>query len=117
MASWPGTLPGFDKMLADGYEAVMVDNIIATEMDVGPPKIRRRSSAGVEPISGSMRMTATQLATFKTFYNTTINYGADEFDATHPETGGACTMIFMGQPTRRAAGIDWIVSFMIGVLP
>ena len=117
MATWPGTLPTFQDILAESYKASMPANVIVSEMEIGPPKLRRRATAAVEPFSGTMRMTSAQLATFKTFYETTIAYGSLEFDATHPETEAAVEMIFTGQPQKAPVGPDWLVSFSVGVLP
>jgi hypothetical protein len=117
MATWPGTLPTFQDILAESYQASMPDNVIITDMEVGPPKARRRGTAAIEPFSGTLRMTSAQLATFKTFYESTIFYGALKFDATHPETSAAVSMIFMGQPQKAPAGPDWLLSFSVGILP
>lgn len=62
------------------------NNVIVTQMDVGPPKIRKRSTSNSESHSYRFLITATNKAAFKTFYASTCSYGSEEFEWDHPET-------------------------------
>ncbi len=62
MAIWPVTLP--QRFLAEpGVEETMPDIVIETEMDAGPPKIRRRYTAGYRHVTGSLKLTRAQRTT------------------------------------------------------
>jgi|SaaInlStandDraft_3_1057020.scaffolds.fasta_scaffold35421_2 hypothetical protein len=83
MATWPGTLP---SPIADGYQEIMADNAIRTQMDVGLAKVRKRSTAAPVRFQLAYNMTATQVTTLETFFNTTINDGVDQFTMANPRT-------------------------------
>jgi hypothetical protein len=67
-------------MLAPGYDEQPPDERIRTPMDVGPAKLRRRASAGVQPIKGTIRCSSTQRTTCDDFYRTTLSGGVLQFD-------------------------------------
>jgi hypothetical protein len=54
--------------------------------EVGPPKARRRSTAKGWVTDMTYRMTNTQLVTFLTFYETTLEDGSLPFTQLHPRT-------------------------------
>ena len=117
MATWPGTLPTFAEFLHDSYRETAPDNVIRTQMSIGPDKIRKRGTAAPTICQGIMYMTTAQVATFRTFYDSTINYGADEFDTIHPRTGAAVSVAFIGQPMTAPRGTEWNVSMAFEILP
>jgi hypothetical protein len=114
-ASWPGTLP--QVFLRDDYSEKSAENIIASEMSIGPAKLRRRSTAGVSSIGGSMFMTSDQYAAFKTFVSSTIFDRAAAFTFPDP-VSGADILVRMTNPySATRLGIDWKVAFQLEVLP
>lgn len=117
MASWPATLPDFTNFLQDSYTEALADNVIRTDMEIGPAKVRRRSSAAPQLIEGRLRLKTAQLTVFKTFYEDTIFFGALAFDAVHPRTAAAISARFAVVPQISASGIDWIAALKIEVLP
>lgn len=67
--TWPATLqtaPGADA------QRTRNPNVIRTPMDVGPAKMRRRSSNSPINLSFSMLVTTAQRAELETFYVTTL---------------------------------------------
>lgn len=94
--AWPGSLP--QSFLAGSFREQIAERTIRTQMDVGPALVRKRSSAAVIPIAGAMVMTATQLATFKTFVNTTIDGGAETFTFPDPHDGSDLTVRLTAMP-------------------
>jgi hypothetical protein len=119
MATWPVSLP--TNFLKNSLKEGPPDNIIWQEMDYGPPKTRKRGSAAIETFSGSMYMTTAQVATFYTFFNTTLNSGADEFDGfDHPRTG-IDTYDWMFTPSVKYQikpyGLGYIVDISLDRLP
>ena len=79
---WPSTLP--QKFEQDGYSEDLADNTIRSEVDVGPAKVRKRYTAGVDVVSGKMHLTADQVDTLKTFYRTDTEGGSLKFNFDHP---------------------------------
>lgn len=98
---WHIDLP--QELLLDGYNEALPDGTIKSDMDAGPSKVRRRFTATVTPISGAIIVTASQLATFKTFFNTTLLKGALRFNWTEPPAHTtSCEMRFTDVPTYTA---------------
>jgi hypothetical protein len=113
MAVWPVTLP--QKFQQDGFVDTEPNTFVKTEMDAGPPKIRRRFTATHRPVSGSMIMTSTQKAALRTFYQT---YGAMPFTFPDPDSAGTVEMIFMAPPEYVPyAAEDWNVKLQMAVMP
>jgi len=114
--AWPGALP--QELLVNGYSQSFPDITIKSNVDAGPAKVRRRFTAGVEPISGTMIMTAAQLATFDTFFNTTLLGGSLRFSWTKPPVHTvACEMRFTEVPSWTKVEGDYEVSLSLEVLP
>lgn len=90
--------------------------MIVTEMDAGPPKIRRRYENQIRVVSASLNLTTAQKSTFQTFYNE--NIGA-EFTWIDPDDSSSVSCRFV-QPaptyTRITPG-RYTVSFAFEVLP
>ena len=78
MDNWPSDIP--QAFIHESFSATPMSGVIQTEMDTGKAKRRRRFTAVTEVWSGNMVMTSTQLATFKTFFNTTIKLGSLSFN-------------------------------------
>ena len=79
MALFPATLPA---PLIDGYSGTQDQAFIRTDMEAGSQRQRQRFSAANTQMSISWLFTAAQMATFKTFFDTTINRGSDWFTYT-----------------------------------
>ena len=76
MANWPNTLP---KPALSGYSVEPQNAVLKTQMEAGPNRYRKRYTTVPVDIKGGLTLTAAQMAVFKTFYQTTINQGADWF--------------------------------------
>lgn len=109
--AWPDSLP---QNFVGGYADGEPDNLIETSPDTGPPISRARSSAGVRNLSGSMRMTRTQLATLHTFFNTTLISGSLPFNFPDPSFGGTVLVKFpkSKQPTWQQINAS---AYMVGI--
>ena len=114
---WHTDLP--QELFLSGYSQTYPNVTIKSEMDVGPAKVRRRFTAGVEPVSGTMILTAAQLATLDTFYNTTLLGGSLRFAWTVPPAHSvACEMRFTEPPTWTAIEPGkYEVSLALEILP
>lgn len=114
-AAWPATLP--QQFLRDGFEGTSADNIIASSVSTGPAKTRRRTTAAVRPLSGTMIMTSAQLATFRAFVSTTIAERSRPFTFPDPY-GGSDLLVRMVEPFKDAPNVlDWRVTITLEVLP
>ena len=114
--AWNVDLP--TKLFVAGYGQSFPALTIKSDMDVGPAKVRRRFTAGVEPVAGTMIMTAAQLATFETFYNDTILGGSLRFSWTKPPVHTvACEMRFTEVPSWTKVEGEYEVSLSLEVLP
>ena len=97
MAIWPVGLP--QKFLQQGYTEQDAPQVISVTYDVGEPQTRPRSQYRGRKISGSMRMTATELATFNTFFNVTTISGTQPFEFSDPLTGLTINVKFDSEQT------------------
>jgi len=102
--AWPTGLPNFEEPLVNEYEESPGTTTVRTQMDVGPDKVRRRTTAAVDQISVGYMMTKSQVSTFDGFYDSTTNQGALRFDATHPRTGKMHEFRFREAPQISALG-------------
>ena len=76
-ALWPSTLPA--DVLLDGYQLQTASNLISTDMDVGPPKVRRRSSSAPATEQWSFVMSYAQKVIFDSFFADDLGQGALPF--------------------------------------
>lgn len=89
---WPAALP--QKALKEGYRETASDNLLESQMDAGPAKIRRRFTTRSRMFQMTIACTASQAATFLSFFETTLKDGSLPFDWVHPRTGAAATFRF-----------------------
>lgn len=116
MPAWPETLPL--SPLADSFRETAPDTTIRTQMEQGPAKIRRRTTAGVGDISFAYILSAAQAATLEDFYLDDLSGGAASFSFTHPRTGSPVSCRFRDPPQYEALGGDYVrVAVKLEVLP
>lgn len=115
MAVWPVELP---QALQLGFAEERQPNVIRTQTDTGPAKLRRRATAAVVAVSGQLHVSDAQLTVLETFFRTTLLDGSLTFDWEMPSTGVAAVCRFMAPP--RKIGVSkgaTQVSIEIEVLP
>lgn len=119
MPTWPATLP--QRPLADGFEETGRDGVLRTRMDAGPPKTRRRTTAGSSRMRCTFRLTTAQRATFVTFVESDLAGGALAYDWLHPVTDSPIKVQidtdqgFVLNPIHR--GRRWLLHLPLEVLP
>lgn len=79
MSTWPSTLP---KPSYSGYAVNPQNSVTRSEMDSGTARQRNEFSAVPDKLTVSWEFSSAQMVTFRTFFKTTINRGADWFTAT-----------------------------------
>ena len=112
---WPPTLYG--AIINEGFQEVPPDNVIRTEMDVGPPKIRRRGTAAERKFTFQLFVTKALLATFDTFYITTTKSGSLAFNFRSPRTEVLGDHQFAAVPIYIPRDQGYIVSCQLELLP
>ena len=107
--TWPATLP--QRLQEQGYKETFPKTIIRTQMDAGPAKVRRRTSANVRLIEGTLILTSAQVEILDDFYNgsdsaTETVGGSITFDWKHPRypDGDDVEMRFVEPPDVAAIG-------------
>ena len=115
--SWPASLP--QRPLADGFAETPPNLLVRSATDIGPAKVRRRTTVGVTRLKASFRLSSAQLAAFRTFFASDLQGGALSFSWTHPVTGAVGVFRIVPPPSINpiAAGIAWRVSLDLELLP
>jgi hypothetical protein len=75
---WPDP-PFPQRLTTDNFQRSLRDGRIWGRTDVGPGRGRRRTAAAVEPISGRIVLTDTQLAQFESFWYDVTVQGSEPF--------------------------------------
>lgn len=88
--AWPNTLP--QQLLLSGASMGEGDGLVEYGPDLGPSITRRGTSAVMRPLSGSMILSSAQVATWRTFFLTTILQGSLPFTFPDP-LGGANLLV------------------------
>lgn len=113
--AWPGTLP--QTPLLEGYTESLPNQVIRSQMETGPAKVRRRFTAAIKPFTVNLLMTLAQTVTLETFYETTLNGGVDQFTWLHPRTTDAITFRFVSPPVFVTRGVLFGVVLQLESLP
>lgn len=95
VAIWPLTIP--QKPQRSGYGWKEPNELLRSEMDSGPAKVRPRGKAKPVPETQVYIMTTEQLAMFRAFVRDTLATGALCFDWPHPVLGRYVRARLVGQ--------------------
>lgn len=112
---WPPELPQW--MSASDFNTSPADARTKTPMEAGPSKYRRRVSAAVQPISGTMRFTMEQLARLDQFWIEDTKGGTLPFVFPGQVFNGTVLLTDTGDHLTTEAGEDllcasyWLVQF------
>lgn len=113
--NWPSNVPSC--FILGSQSEQLGDGLIRSQMDTGPAKVRRRSSAMPGALSGSIRMTDPQVASLRTFVHGTLMGGALPFNFPD-QRGGTILARLAGMPSwQRMTGNTYLVSLSIEILP
>ena len=114
--TWPTTLPAPNQ---NGYGETPPNNVISWKPDYGLAMLRRRSTAGVRPLSLQYTLTQAEIATLDTFYVTTTLGGTARFNFTHPRTLSTVSARFLDgkAPDYSSLSHLGLVSVALEVLP
>jgi hypothetical protein len=116
---WPSNVPL--AFLNNSYQESFASNLLRSDMDSGPAKVRRRTSAGVRPLEGQLLLSGAERAVIEAFFTNTLRSGALPFSATHPRTGASILLRFVEPPAYgdfpTATEAYYTVSLKLEVLP
>lgn len=114
---WPVSLP--QQILMEGNADGSADGRIRSQPSAGPSIVRRRFSAAVRPMSGRMYMTTAQIATLRTFVDTTTLNGSLPFNFKDPINDAVVLARFADQLPRwiNVSGNKYEVMLQLEILP
>lgn len=93
---WPASLP--QSPLLDGWQETLPDNTLRTEMEQGPAKLRRRSTAASGRMNVQFLLSTADCALLDTFYSDTLTGGVKVFQMPHPRRSTPVSCRFTAPP-------------------
>ena len=88
---WPTALP--QSFEIEGYSIRPSENVIREQMEVGPPKTRRRASVSTVAVAAELKLTESQREFFDAFYKNVLFHGTRAFKMR--DTGGTFREYFV----------------------
>lgn len=85
MSTWPTTLP---LPVMSGYSGEQTKQTVRTEMEVGAPRVRRRSAVRIDTVDVGFQLDADRMALFRAWFDAS---GSSTHTGT-AQAGGASTM-------------------------
>lgn len=113
--AWPVTLP--QELLQRGYSQSAADLLIKSGTDAGPGKVRRRATAGVEPVTGNLVLTEAEVVILWTFFYNDLMAGALRFSWLEPTILTYKEFRFTSPPKRSMDGGLYDVTIELEMLP
>ena len=90
----------------DGFQKDYGDTVIRSQTDIGPGKVRRRSTRPRHMYNIVMTISGAQEQILDQFFNTNLNGGASLFYFTNPITNVVMEYRFNGTPKVSPVGYD-----------
>ena len=117
MASWPAS-PFPQEPLMQGFAQREQTPNIRSPMGYGPAKVRRRTTAAIDPVNGSLVLDDAEKDTLIFFYDTTLLGGTQPFDWVDHLNGGAASYRFTAPIQWSPRGPDlWLAVMNFEILP
>lgn len=112
------TFPSYAVLLADGFAQQRESGVQRTEMESGPPKqLKVKSRVLVRRTVVYALRSLADYNSFVTWFQTTVNFGADWFTWTDPVDSASKNARIVGQIDEEAPVVpalaDWRVSFIL----
>jgi hypothetical protein len=115
MTTWPSHLP---KPAIGTFREQPPQNSIRSDMDKGPAKVRRRTTANIRAISFTLRLSPAQTEILDTFFVTTTASGSLSFDFEHPRTKQTVEARFASEPSyQEFGGVKYDCGIQLEILP
>lgn len=113
--TWPSALR--DLWLKDSFQEAPPKNMIRTKMDVGPAKVRRRTTSNVRQFLGRMFLTPAQTVILDDFFVTSTKSGTLTIELKHPRTGVTGVYRFVKEPQYVSRNRGYVASIQLELLP
>ena len=101
---WHVNLPQF--LDQDGFSKAYGSTVIRSQNEIGPDKVRRRSTRPRDLYNVTMQIQASQEPILHEYFNTTLNGGATTFIFTDPITEVVTEWQMMGEPSLNLIGFQ-----------
>lgn len=113
--TWPTSLPTWP--LLQGYDEQFAELAIQSEMPVGAPLARRRTTSATRPIRANFILTPTQAALLDGFFESDTVGGAAAFTWDHPVLGSVASAFIDGPKLSVVQPGIYRVDVTVEVLP
>lgn len=113
MAVWPDNF----CPLINSFQETPPENTIRTSMDVGPDKVRRRTTANVRPVSFNLFLLPPDVLVMDDFFVNQTRSGSEAFDFVHPRTKQPVQARFVSSPSYKNRSTGYEVSVSLEILP
>ena len=110
MAVWPSDI----LIGRENYKETPPDRVIRSKMDIGPDKLRRRSSSAVRKLTLALTLTDALMQEFDDFY---LDNDSLQFTFTDPRTDTDVQARFTSVPEYSRRETIWDVSVQLEILP
>jgi hypothetical protein len=108
--SWPAGLP--QTPLVEGFSRATPSKAIVFTPASGKTRTRRRSTGVQRLFTITMILTKAQVATFDTYFSTTLQGGVLSSTFTDPADDAAIDFLIVGDPTISPVGVSaWRLTF------
>lgn len=95
--TWPSN---FQQIINEqGFQVEFGETLLRSENEIGPKKTRRRFTKPIDSYSVSINIFQSEVASFRQFFNTTLNGGATSFYFTDPLTNTVEVFKFSKPPS------------------
>lgn len=117
MADWPAAVP--QNTARDGFTlSGPVNAVVSTQMDIGPPKRRARTTAAMRNASVTWALwTDAQLDAFEAWFSDDLMMGALSFTMLHPRTQASRLWLFKEGYQITPDGVLWRVTADLLLFP
>lgn len=95
-ATWPGFLQ--DKLNQSGFSLSFQDNVVRSQTEIGPAKLRARSTKRIDTFTSTITIDKTQFQDWNDFFTVSLGNGVNEFIFNHPFKGTPATFRFTRPP-------------------
>ena len=115
---WPTSLQSLVN--ADTFSEKFANTLIRSDVEQGPPKVRRRFTKGIRQVTVSICIDADQYEDLEDFYDTETAGGSLQFLFNHPITGVPTYFRFVDPPDIKplnGSGIKFTASMNWEILP
>lgn len=115
--AWPESLPC--AFVRGSMSRSLGENLLRSDMEVGPAKLRPRATSAPQPLTGTMKMNTVQLQELVAFYRETLLEGSLPFTFTVAGDNGQPSLCRFTKPPswKDSAPGKWSVGLEWEILP